>query len=117
MRYLLPLLGVIGLTCGAAVYAADEDSCPACDAAAAPILLLTVPASAPAATSTAPAAVDVGNTKCMVMPDDDVTPGKTVTYQGKIYHFCCDDCIAEFKADPEKYIKAMQADPKKYGVK
>jgi hypothetical protein len=113
------LLAVAGMSAGMAAFAAattDDGSCPACDAAAgetAPVLLLTAAASAPATQ----AAVDVGNTKCMVMPDDDVTPGKTVTYDGKIYHFCCDDCIADFKKDPAKYIKAMQADPKKYGVK
>lgn len=29
-------------------------------------------------------------------------------YNGKIYNFCCTDCIAEFKKNPEKYIKAMK---------
>ncbi len=121
MRYLAAFLAVAGLGAGMAAFAAtaaDDGSCPACDAAAgesAPVLLLTAAASAPAPATQA--AVDVGNTKCMVMPDDDVTPGKTVTFDGKIYHFCCDDCIADFKKDPQKYIKAMQADPNKYGVK
>jgi len=40
-----------------------------------------------------------------------------VVYQGKIYHFCCDDCPKKFKADPDKYAKAVADDPEKYGVK
>ena len=73
-------------------------------------------AEAAATATTQKAAVDLKNTKCMVMPDNDVTDGKTVTYAGVIYHFCCDDCIADFKKDPQKYITAMQKDPAKYGV-
>ena len=30
------------------------------------------------------------------------------TYKGKVYHFCCASCIADFKKDPEKYIKKMK---------
>jgi YHS domain-containing protein len=26
-------------------------------------------------------------------------------YKGKTYYFCCKDCLAKFKADPEKYAK------------
>ncbi len=133
MRVILSLLcglGIAGLTFTAvsatrsaqaaatATAAPADGGCEFCDAGAAPVLLMDsasakVPATAPA---TQPA-VDVKNTKCLVMPDDDVTPGQTVTYQGKIYHFCCDDCPKEFLKNPEKYIKALNADPKKYGVK
>ena len=76
----------------------------------------TAPASAPA-TSTAPAAalIDVGNTKCAVTAED-VTKGLTVTYDGKIYHLCCPDCIKDFKKNPDKYIKAMNDNPAKYGL-
>jgi len=71
-----------------------------------------IPATGPA---TAPA-VDFANTHCMVMSDDEV--GKAVLeYNGKIYHFCCPDCLESFKKDPEKYIKAAEADPAKYGLK
>ena len=27
------------------------------------------------------------------------------TYKGKKYYFCCKDCLAKFKANPEKYTK------------
>ncbi len=131
MRYLFTLLcalGISGLTYTAlrasrtaratatppVAAATDGESCPACDAAASPVLTLDVAASAPA---TQAKTVDVGNTKCAVMPEDDVTPGKNVDYKGKTYHFCCDECPKAFLKDPEKYIKLMNADPKKYGIK
>jgi len=25
-------------------------------------------------------------------------------YKGKTYYFCCADCVAKFRKDPEKYI-------------
>jgi YHS domain-containing protein len=28
----------------------------------------------------------------------------TYAYKGKVYKFCCGDCIEKFKKDPEKYI-------------
>ncbi len=31
----------------------------------------------------------------------------TSEYNGKTYSFCCPACIKPFKADPEKYIKAL----------
>ena len=31
-----------------------------------------------------------------------------VDYQGKRIHFCCQGCDAEFKKDPEKYMKKVQ---------
>lgn len=62
-------------------------------------------------------AVDLHNTVCPVSGDKVGTSKLTETYQGKVYHFCCDDCPAKFKEDPEKYAKAVAADPAKYGVK
>jgi len=72
----------------------------------------TAPSTAPA---TSTAAVDVGNTKCVVT-GEDVTKGLTFTYDGKIYHICCKDCVADFKKNPDKYIKAMNDNPAKYGL-
>lgn len=63
------------------------------------------------------AAKDAGNTKCLMMPDDDVTDGVTATYKGVTYHFCCKQCIKAFNKDPEKAVKAFEADPAKYGAK
>ncbi len=72
----------------------------------------TAPATAP---STAPAPVNVGNTKCIVS-GDDIMPGLTLTYQGKIYHLCCPDCISDFNKNPAKYIQAITDNPAKYGI-
>ena len=48
------------------------------------------------------------NTKCAVMPQDEVDPKITVEYKGKVIGFCCPDCIPEFKKDPEKYMKDLK---------
>ena len=48
------------------------------------------------------------NTKCAVMPQDDVDPAVTLEYRGKIIGFCCKDCIPDFKKDPEKYMKNLK---------
>ena len=32
-----------------------------------------------------------------------------VDFEGKRIYVCCDDCIAKVKADPEKYIKKLEA--------
>jgi hypothetical protein len=88
--------------------------------ASVPVLAATATAPAPA-TGTAPSknssvgVVDIGNTKCIVSRDDVGTT--TVEYQGKLYHLCCTDCLADFKKDPAKYVKALESDPAKYGVK
>jgi YHS domain-containing protein len=67
--------------------------------------------------ATQPAAIDLNNTICPVS-DEKVGDSKlTETYDGKIYHFCCDDCPKQFLKDPEKYAKLVAADPAKYGVK
>jgi YHS domain-containing protein len=33
-----------------------------------------------------------------------------VDYQGKRIYFCCKGCDAEFKKDPDKYMKKLQAE-------
>ena len=68
------------------------------------------------AATTAPAAVDVKNTKCIVAKDDVGDSKLTVTYQGKLYHLCCADCKGKFEAEPEKYVKALEKDPGSYGI-
>ena len=67
--------------------------------------------------ATEPSVVDVKNTKCIVAKDDVGDSKLTVTYNGKIYHLCCDDCKGKFNADPETYVKALEKDPASYGVK
>jgi hypothetical protein len=36
-----------------------------------------------------------------------------VTYMGKTYYVCCSGCKAEFKENPEKYVKEFEAKQKK----
>jgi len=53
--------------------------------------------------------VDAGNKVCPVSGDAiPADSNVTYVYNGKIYHFCCAGCVAPFKQDPEKYIKALE---------
>ena len=48
-------------------------------------------------------------TKCPVLGNK--IDGKVFAdYQGKRIYFCCAACIDEFKKDPEKYLKKMEAE-------
>lgn len=50
-------------------------------------------------------AANAGNEVCPVTGEKIGEKNKaTYAYKGKIYNFCCSDCIAEFKAEPQKYI-------------
>ena len=55
----------------------------------------------------------VGNPKCPVMPAEAVVPDHYVKYQGKLIGICCDSCVEEFGNDPAKFMKAVEAAPKK----
>lgn len=56
-----------------------------------------------------PEAVEVGNTICPVSGDEIDTEAKvTYEYEGKIYNFCCPECVDEFKEDPEGYIAILE---------
>ncbi|HWE93582.1 MAG TPA: YHS domain-containing protein [Tepidisphaeraceae bacterium] len=49
------------------------------------------------------------NTFCAVDRDNPVDPTvPTVTYKGKVIGFCCEDCVPEFKKNPEKYMKDLK---------
>ncbi len=54
--------------------------------------------------ATAPSTQPV-NKMCPIM-NEPVNPKVTVTYNGKVYAFCCKECIAEFNKNPEKYKDA-----------
>jgi len=56
----------------------------------------------------AQASVKPINTHCAVDRDDEVDPKVTYLYQGKVIGFCCDKCIADFKKDPDKYMKDLK---------
>ncbi len=40
------------------------------------------------------------------MTVDPAKPGATVKHEGRTYYFCCQQCVARFKADPEKYLQS-----------
>jgi YHS domain-containing protein len=77
-----------------------------------PIMKMDTPATNPTAEP-----IDLKNTVCPVSGDKVGDSKLTETYDGKIYHLCCDDCPKAFKKDPAKYAKAVAADPSKYGIK
>jgi len=49
-------------------------------------------------------------TYCPVMTKNPIKPKMYVDVQGKRIYVCCPGCIAKIKADPEKYIKQMEAE-------
>lgn len=46
------------------------------------------------------------NKNCAVEQEHKADPKVTFEYKGKVYAFCCEGCIDEFKKDPEKYKNA-----------
>jgi len=81
---------------------------------------MKMPPSTPPATqpSTQPsAAIDLRNTVCPVSNDKVADSNLVEVYDGKVYHMCCPDCHKDFEKDPAKYVKAVAADPVKFGVK
>ena len=72
-------------------------------------------ATQPAATQPA-AKVDLAkddavavNKLCPIMGNPVNADGVKVVYEGKVYGFCCADCVEPFKKDPQKAIASMQA--------
>lgn len=61
-------------------------------------------------------ATDLHNTVCPVSGDKVESSPLTQTYDGKVYHLCCKDCVKPFQKDPGKYAKQVSDDPAKYGV-
>ena len=70
-----------------------------------------------AAERTQGSVIDLHNTVCPVSGDKVEGSKLTETYDGKIYHLCCNDCPKDFKKNPRKYADQVAADPAKYGVK
>ena len=69
--------------------------------------VLVVRAEETATTQPAAAAAPV-NKYCAVNTKDLVDPKVTLVYKGKVYGFCCEDCIKDFQKDPEKYAAAAK---------
>lgn len=56
-----------------------------------------------------PSAVEVGNATCPVNGEEiDIDNKVTYEYEGKIYNFCCQACVDEFKNSPEEYIATLE---------
>jgi len=56
------------------------------------------------------------NGLCPIMKKP-VIVGDRTEYKGEKYGFCCPGCSAQFLKDPERYVKAMQAEAVRYGYK
>lgn len=48
-------------------------------------------------------------TQCPVQ-SDKIDKKIFVDYHGKRIYFCCRGCVAQFKKNPEKYLKKMEAE-------
>jgi YHS domain-containing protein len=49
------------------------------------------------------------NQYCAVQKEYKIDPnGPTVMYNEKLIGFCCEDCLPEFKKNPEKYMKDLK---------
>lgn len=49
-------------------------------------------------------------TNCPVMTKNPVNPELYVDVNGKRIYVCCAGCIAKIKADPDTYIKQLEAE-------
>lgn len=71
------------------------------------------PASAPASAMHAhehgPEPVLTAQALCPVM-GGEINKDLYADHNGKRVYFCCPGCIPEFKKDPEKYLKKLQAE-------
>ncbi|MGD0281558.1 MAG: YHS domain-containing protein [Dissulfurispiraceae bacterium] len=58
-----------------------------------------------------------GNEICPVS-GEKIDPKESVTYEykGKVYNFCCQGCVEQFKKDPEMYIRKMEKEKAGTGV-
>jgi YHS domain-containing protein len=56
---------------------------------------------------------EVGNQFCPLSDqkidfDDPKHKPARLAYKGKVYNFCCDMCVKDFKKDPEKFIRKIK---------
>ncbi|HTL18942.1 MAG TPA: c-type cytochrome domain-containing protein [Patescibacteria group bacterium] len=64
--------------------------------------------AAPVSTNSAATNAAATNLKCPVS-GKPIDPTKTVTHDGVVIAFCCDDCKAEFQKDPKKYLAKLES--------
>lgn len=94
-RWIMSAVVVLGLA-GAMVVGADKPAAKEKSGSAA----TTKPTTKPAVAVNKFCPIEREN------PVDATVP--TVTYKGKVIGFCCDDCPATFKKNPEKYMKDLK---------
>lgn len=73
------------------------------------ILLVTLVVLALAGGPALAAAPTKPQTVCPVL-GGNIDKKVYIDYQGKRIYFCCTGCDAEFKKDPEKYMKKIEAE-------
>jgi YHS domain-containing protein len=56
----------------------------------------------------------IWNAYCPIMGEEVDAAVQTVDYKGKTIGFCCKKCIKKFNAAPEKYLKNLSGDGKKF---
>lgn len=54
------------------------------------------------------------NSVCPVQGEEVDTDAPKILYKGKVYGFCCKGCDDKFIKDPERYIKNLSSDGKKF---
>ncbi|MCR4336222.1 MAG: TRASH domain-containing protein [Candidatus Omnitrophica bacterium] len=98
MKKFVLMFAVVVLFAGSQAYAEQEAT------SAAPAVV--------AAEGTGEEKVDVGNLICPVGGEEISKMGNgtgyAVEHNGKIYHLCCEMCLKDFQADPEKYTKIAE---------
>lgn len=57
--------------------------------------------------SAPPASAPAINEWCPVLTGEKADPQITTTYRGRTVAFCCDRCLAKFKASPEEYLHRL----------
>lgn len=56
----------------------------------------------------------IWNKHCPIMGEEVDPKVQTVEYKGKVIGFCCKKCIKKFNSNPEKYLKHLSPDGKKF---
>ncbi len=69
-----------------------------------PLLLLLTTTMLNAAPSASAPAI---NDWCPVLTDEKADPNITTIYRGRTVAFCCDRCLAKFKANPDEYVDRL----------
>jgi YHS domain-containing protein len=93
------LAAMICCTLGSAVLFAADSKSPDAN---------KVPATQPTTKPSAKADGKPVNKYCAINREEEIDPKVTTDYKGKVIGFCCEDCIAKFKKDPEKYMKDLK---------